>query len=71
LFGAAENFFHMHELGVTHGRAKSAAKRTERPIRVAVHGREDKVAVDGDVTDVKNWNCLGRNMVIQFSNCFQ
>jgi len=50
----------MDEFGVAHGRAEFAAKRTEGPIRVTVHGREERITVNGYVADVK----IGRGGIV-------
>ena len=53
LFGLAEDLLHFDELGVAHGGTQLAANGAEGPVRIPVHGRENRVAVDGQVTDKK------------------
>lgn len=47
LFRFAEDLLHFDELGVAHGRTQFTANGAEGPIGIAVHRREDRVAVDG------------------------
>ena len=53
LFRFAEDLLHFDELGITHCRPQGAANRTEGPVRVAVHGREDRVSKNGNVADIE------------------
>ncbi|HXQ37518.1 MAG TPA: hypothetical protein VN843_26135, partial [Anaerolineales bacterium] len=44
---------HLYELGVAHGRTERAANRPERPVRVAVHRRKDRIPIDGYISHEK------------------
>ncbi len=57
-FRAAQNLFHFHELGIAHGRTQCTANGPKGPVRIAVHGREDCVSIDGDLAHMEGGRCL-------------